>query len=119
MKTNVATTSIQEYYSLDGAALRDTVRGKVAAEIRRLTREGKRAYISLVAANLNMEKSTVAGRFNELKEQPFQVRGEWFKMEPCGAHPMPIPGDTLGRVRTVDTWGIIPCQAPIEQPTLF
>ena len=114
MKTNVASTSIETYHTLDFS----TSMGKVAAEIRRLTREGKRAYISLVAFNLNMEKSSVAGRFNDLKEKPFMVRGQWFKMEPAGKHPMPVPTDPV-KFRTVETWGIVPCPAPVEQQTLF
>lgn len=116
--SNVAATSIENYYSLETRDLLNTVRGRVAAEIRRLTREGKRAYIALVAHNLNMQKSTVAGRFNELKEQPFMVQGRWFKMEHSGKHPMPVPDNPI-KNRTVDTWGIIPCEQPAQQGKLF
>lgn len=110
----VAQTSIETYYSVD----LETVRGKVAAEIRRLTREGKRAYISLVAHNLNMEKSTVSGRFNELKKAPFQVNGHWYRMDNTGTHLMPDPKDPI-RQKRVETWAIVNCEAPVEQPTLF
>lgn len=115
MKQAVIQTSIDTYYSIDLS----TVRGKVAAEIRRLTRAGHPAYISLVAHNLGMEKSTVSGRFNELKQAPFQVNGGWFRMEPTGERLLPIPGDNAGRHRRVETWAIINCTAPVEQKNLF
>lgn len=114
MKTNVTATSRQAYLEVDLSS----VRGKVAAEIRRLTREGKRAYISLVAHNLEIEKSTVAGRFNELKKDPFMVNGHWYKMQDTGVHLMPDPKDGV-KQRRVETWAIVNCEPPVQQPTLF
>lgn len=114
MKTQVTTTSRQTYMDIDLSS----VRGKVAAEIRRLTREGKRAYISLVAHTLNMEKSTVAGRFNELKAAEFMVNGHWYKMQDTGTHLMPDPKFPV-KQRRVETWAIVNCDPPVQQPTLF
>lgn len=113
MKTNVAQTSIEAYYSLDHS----TVRGKVAGEILRLTEAGYRSWIGKLAANLGLEKSTVSGRFNELKKQPFQYNGQWYRLEFAGK----VPVKSGVRTITVETWGMRKCAAPqpIEQQTLF
>lgn len=115
MKQAVTQTSISAYHAVDLS----TVRGKVAAEIRRLTKVGQPAYISLVAFNLGMEKSTVSGRFNELKEGPFVVNGGWYRMQETGVRLLPVPGDNAGRMRRVETWAIVNCSAPAEQKSLF
>lgn len=110
MKTQVTQTSIQTYYSLDFSS----VRGKVAGEIIRLTSRGERAYIGKVAHNLKMEKSTVSGRFNELKKQPFQFDGYWYRMVQTG-NAKAFYGV---RQTTVQTWAALRCAAPAEQTAL-
>lgn len=69
MKTNVQATSIHAYHA--NAAFLSESRERVAAEIYRLTKAGKPAYISLVTRNLkekypNTDKSGVSARMNEL-----------------------------------------------------
>lgn len=110
MKTRVTQTSIQTYYSLDFSS----VRGKVAGEIIRLTSRGERAYIGKVARNLKMEKSTVSGRFNELKKQPFQFAGYWYRMVQSGK----VRTSDGIRQTTVETWAALRCAAPAEQTAL-
>lgn len=127
--SNVTQTSRDAYYSLDNKALLDTLRGRVAAEIRRLTKAGRGAYISLVAHNLGCERGTISARFDELtygpdKDKknpvivPFQVGKAWFKMQPAGTHLKPDPRDPIKQKR-VQTWAIIDCEAPAEQTSLF
>lgn len=114
MKTHVTETSRQTYLTVDLSS----VRGRVLREISRLTKEGKRAYISLISKNTGMDKSNVSGRLNELKKAPFQVNGEWFRLDFAGEHAMPDPFRP-GTFRRVETWGIVRCEAPAEQLDLF
>lgn len=77
----VQPTSIEAYRS--NAETLSNSRQIVAREILRLTREGKPAWIRLVAENLHLDKSGVSGRFNDLHEKypdGFMLDGKRYKM---------------------------------------
>lgn len=131
VKTNVASTSRNAYYNLDDRALLETVRGRVAKEIRRINQTLGPAYISQVAHNLGLDKSNASARLHELKYgdnpkrdnpemliKPFQVGRKWFKIKHAGRHRMPDPKTPEIR-RLVDTWAIVECEPPAEQGKLF
>lgn len=111
MKTSVTASSVQTYYSLDFS----TVRGKVAEAIIRHTKAGNASWIRAIAQELGMDKSSVAGRMNELKKQPFRYGGKWYQLHFDGRKK-----DTyLGVTTSPETWKAVECAAPGEQTKLF
>lgn len=107
----VAQSSIEAYYNLDHS----TQRGRVAAEILRLTKEGKRAFIRILAERLKIDKSAASGRLSELKEAPFKFNGTWYRLEYAGK----IEDYHAGQMKRPETWAMVLASPPGEQTMLF
>ena len=111
MKQNVTETSIEAYYTLD----HNTTKYKVAAEIIRLTEKGERAWIGKVAKNIGMEKSSVSGRLNELKKEPFVLDGRTYRLVFSGKQ----KDYQAGRITTVETWAAVLSNPVGQQAKMF
>lgn len=120
MKTAVQATSIHAYHA--NAAILSESREMVAREILRLTRAGHPAYISLVAENLDVDKSGVSARFNDLAhlEEGFILDGRRWKMERLKNKVFDPKSGKSGQ--WVNAWALIPYTSPAgvgEQIKMF
>ena len=101
-------TSIHAYRTLDLPPACD----KVAREILRLTKAGKPAWIGGVAKILGLEKSSVAGRFNDLKNlypDGIPIDGRRYQMEQLKKRAF-----DEGTGKWVEAWALILFTAPVD-----
>ena len=114
MKTSVAQTSIAVYRSTDFT----TLRGRVAWLMLRMQAAGRPCFIRSIAQTGGLDKSTVAGRMNELRKQPFFFNGELYHIVSDGLYIDNEPGK---RPVTVNAWKMVPYKAASQEqhPTLF
>lgn len=114
-------TSLTAYH--ENAAMLSESRMRVAREILRLTKVGQPAYISLVAKNLTLDKSSVSGRMNDLATkfpEGFMIDGRRYKMEPLKNRVFDPTSGKCGQY--VNAWAIVLYQSPAsagEQTALF
>lgn len=107
----VTQTSIEAYHSQNLAPQREVV----AREILRLTKAGQKAYIGLVARNLKMERSSVSGRWNDLKDIEIWLDGHRYELVLLSD----LVRDPVTAVR-VQAWAMKLISAPQgEQTALF
>lgn len=123
MKTAVQATSIHALHA--NAPLLSESREIVAREILELTRQGKPAWISKVAANLQIkypkvkiEKSSISGRFNDLhnlKMYPdgFMLDGKRYRMELLKNRVFDPESGEKGQ--WVQGWALVLHQSPVGQ----
>lgn len=114
MKTAVASTSIAVYRTTNFGSLR----GQVAFAMLTMTKRNRPCFIRSVAKDCGLDKSTVAGRMNELRKQPFFFNGELYHIVSDGLYIDNEPGK---RPVTVNAWKMVPYSpsAQPQQPTLF
>jgi hypothetical protein len=111
MKTAATHTSRQTYAAIQEGISKSQL--DIARCIQSLSKKGNMyggGTIAMVASRLGMEKSSVAGRMNELKKlEAFHVDGERVKLEFLKVDLCPNGG------RKAEFWKIVP--APLAPPT--
>jgi hypothetical protein len=115
MQTAVTNTSIRAYHE----GQQDRTLGKsaerVAREILKRTRAGQRSWIGQLARDLDLEKSSVSGRLNDLKKlQAIQLDGHAYRLEFAGN-----VTDREGSGKRAETWSLILIPPTGAQTALF
>lgn len=105
----VTQTSIESYRTLDHT----TLRGRIGGWIVTMSRINRPVTIREVSTYFILDKSTASARLNELKKQPFEWEGKFYRLEFAGK-----VFDNL-TCKTVEAWRAVPAADPGQQKDLF